>query len=299
MNKIISIPRLDGRIILRDVNAFSTYRISGKSSQQQKIQSTPPNQSEKEVLEDCRMGIDTHVNSSCAGKHVRIIEFIDGKKYKVTPFNKDYEPTNNISMINGIVAVESKDGSGNILGLNNFLNFTDMMKHTILVPMQARENRVPIDDVPSRLCPYNKSTQSIYFPEEIARIPVEFHRPISFIRIRIILTSNSDWEPYPYTSLVSDINYQFDKLYHSEIALYDKAYESINVSSIRRKGKSHELTAEMLSRMWSISLRAAKRTLSSTSNTSIRSNEGHLTRRYRTNVCQKHYRVLGGDFSPF
>ena len=90
--------------------------------------------------------------------------------------------------------------------------------------MQARENGVLIDDIPSRLCPYNKSTQSIYFPEENARIPIEFHGPIPFIRIRyptdadmdsyqwITLTSNSDWEPYPDTSLVSDINYQFDKL---------------------------------------------------------------------------------------
>ena len=311
MKKIISMTRLDGRIILRGVNAFSTYRISGKSSQQQKIQSTPPDLSEKEMLEGCRMGIDTHADSSCAGKHVRIIEFIDGKKYKVTPFHEDYEPINNIGMINGIVAVDNEDGSGYILELNNFLNFTDTMEHTILVPMQARENGVIIDDVPSRLCPYNKSTQSIYFPEENSRIPIEFHGPIPFIRIRyptdadmdsyqwITLTSNSDWEPYPDTSLVSDINYQFDKLYHPEITLYDKAYESVNVSSIRRKGKSNELTAEMLSRMWNISLRAAKRTLSSTTHTSIRSNEGHLARRYRTNVYQKRYRVLGGDFSRF
>ena len=196
--------RLDGRIILRGVNEFSTYRVYGKSSQQRKIQSTVPNLLEKEMLEGCRMGIDTYADSSCAGKHVRIILFIDEKKYKVTPFHKDYKPIDNIGMIHGIVAVDNEDGSGYILELNNFLNFTDTMEHTILVPMQARENVVLVDDVPSRSYPYNKSTQSIYFREENARIPIVFHRPIPYIRIRypmdedmdshqwITLTSNSD-----------------------------------------------------------------------------------------------------------
>ena len=127
-----------------------------------------------------------------------------GKNTKVTPYHKDYEPKDNIGMINGIVAIENEDGSGYLLELNNFLNFTDTMEHTILVPMQERENGVLIDDVPSRLCPYNKSTQSIYFPEENPRIPIKFHGPIPYVRIRyptdedmdtyqwIILTSNSD-----------------------------------------------------------------------------------------------------------
>ena len=102
---------------------------------------------------------------------------------------------------------------------------------------------------------------------------MEFQGSIPYVGIRyptdedmdsyqwITLTSNSDWEPYPDISLVSDVNYQFDKTYHSEITLYKKVYESKNVSSIRKGEKSNELTADKLSRMWNISLRASKRTL--------------------------------------
>ena len=121
MNKIMDIVRLDGRMTLKGVDAFSTYCISGKKTQQQKIQSAASDLLKKEMLEGCRMGIDTHADSSCAGKHMRIIEFIDGKKYKVTPFHEDYESKDNIGMINGIVAVDNEDGSGYKLELNNFL----------------------------------------------------------------------------------------------------------------------------------------------------------------------------------
>ena len=40
--------------------------------------------------EGCRLGIDTHADSSCAGQQVRILEFIDGKRYNVTPFHDLY-----------------------------------------------------------------------------------------------------------------------------------------------------------------------------------------------------------------
>ena len=34
-----------------------------------------------------RVGIDTHTDTSCAGKHVRVLERIDGKSYNVSPFH--------------------------------------------------------------------------------------------------------------------------------------------------------------------------------------------------------------------
>ena len=50
------------------------------------IDSTGHNLNEDELMNGCRLGIDTHADSSCAGKHVRPLEFISGKKYSVTPF---------------------------------------------------------------------------------------------------------------------------------------------------------------------------------------------------------------------
>ena len=57
---------------------------------------------------------------SCAIQHVKILEYIDGNSYVVSPFHKDYDPIQNVCLVNAIVAVDLDDGSGLILELNNF-----------------------------------------------------------------------------------------------------------------------------------------------------------------------------------
>ena len=51
-------------------------------------------------------------------------------------------------MINGIAVIDQNYRGGCILELNNILDFTSTMKDSILVPMQARQNGVVIDNVP-------------------------------------------------------------------------------------------------------------------------------------------------------
>ena len=119
------------------------------------------------MISGCRIGIGTHADSSCAGKHVRILEYIDGKTYTVSPFLSSYQPTSDVSMINGVIAVDKDDGTGYILELNNLLNFSDRMNDSILVPMQARQNGVVIDDVPKELCYHGVSTQSLFIPDKM------------------------------------------------------------------------------------------------------------------------------------
>ena len=155
-----------------------------------------------------RLGIDTHADSSCAGKHVRILEYIDGKSYTVSPFLNTYQPKKDVHMINGVVAVNNDDGSGYILELNNFLDFTDSMNDSILVPMQARHNGIVVDDVPRELCYHGVSTQSLFLPKQNFSIPIEFNGPIPFVCARyptdrdldeyewVQLTSTADWNPY-------------------------------------------------------------------------------------------------------
>ena len=82
----------------------------------------------------CKLGIDTHADSSCAGRHVRPLEFISGKKYSVTPFHDSYARKTDVGMINGVVTVDKPDGGGFILELNIFLDFTSSMNGSILVP---------------------------------------------------------------------------------------------------------------------------------------------------------------------
>ena len=87
-------------------------------------------------------------------------------------------------MINGIAAVDTENAKGYILELNNFLDFTNTMDHSLLCPMQARVNGVEINDVPQRLCrTVNKDNQKMIFKEEEINIPIDFHGPIPYIPI--------------------------------------------------------------------------------------------------------------------
>ena len=60
----------------------------------------------------------------------------------------------------GLQQLTLKNGKGYILELNNFLDFTNTMDHSLLCPMQARVNGVEINDVPQQLCrTVNKDNQ--------------------------------------------------------------------------------------------------------------------------------------------
>ena len=150
------------------------------------------NLTQYELTHGFRLGIDTHADTSCAGRPVRIMEYVGGKKYSVAPFHGSYEPKTDVGMINGVVAVDGIDGSGIIIELNNFLDFTDSMEDSILVPMQVRCNGFVVDDVPKNLCYHRVSTQSIFRPGDDLKIPIEFNGPIPFIRARYPLDSDLD-----------------------------------------------------------------------------------------------------------
>ena len=40
----------------------------------------------------CRIGINTHAETSCAGENVRVLERIDGKSYNVSSLHDGYDP---------------------------------------------------------------------------------------------------------------------------------------------------------------------------------------------------------------
>ena len=95
------------RIISESHNCF----ISKSKTQRKKL-------SQSELSEGYRMGIDSHADTSYAGRHVRILEHIDGIQYNVSPFTGP--SLHNVGMINGIVAVDREDGQGGfILEFNN------------------------------------------------------------------------------------------------------------------------------------------------------------------------------------
>ena len=70
------------------------------------------------------------------------------------------------------------------------------------------------------------------------------------------------------------------------------------ISSLRRESTS-DVNAYDLSKLWNIYIKDAEMTLNSTTNNSIRLNEGRLTRRYKTEAHQRQYKQLGGYLSQF
>lgn len=273
-----------------------------------------PNLSEEEIKQGCMLGIDSHADSSCAGRHVRIMEFIGGKKFCVSPFLDTYEPKTDVTLINGVIAVDNEDGSGYILELNNFLNFTDDMYDSILVPMQARQNGIVIDDVPKELCHHQVSTQSVFIPHRSFSIPISYKGPIPYIRARyptdhdlehyewVELTSPSEWNPYPTSETTHSIfktstSNGFDM--DSRSRLYDQLTETITISNVQSNNRTSGLSPEELASLWKIPLQNAKRTLNATTNNYARTNEGRLSRRFKTDLFQKRYRRMGGWFSRF
>ena len=99
------------------------FSISGYSKFKGKVHSL----TDWKLINGCWLGIDTHTDNSCAGKHICILEYIDGPTYNVAHFHDNYKPIESVNMINGIAAVDSKDRKSYILELNNFLDFTKIM----------------------------------------------------------------------------------------------------------------------------------------------------------------------------
>ena len=184
------------------ISSISTWKLSSDLSRNRTIckkrSCKRTSLSTIELDSGCRLGIDSHADTTCAGRHFKIIERIEGTSYNVSPFSGPL--FNNISMVNGIMATDREDGQdGYILEINNALDFTNAMEHSLLCPMQARLNGVKINDVPSSLDP--TSTQSVVFPDG-SGIPIHHHGPIPYINIWY--PTQDDMDRFPWISLTAD-----------------------------------------------------------------------------------------------
>jgi hypothetical protein len=127
---------------------------------------------EDQLNAGCRLGIDSHADMTCVGAHAKILEIYEGQLCNVQPFNDSYESMKNIRMVNAAFAYDSDDGQTYILDVNQCLDFSHTMMHSLLCPNQARVNGVVIEDCPSFLDKSKKSTHSIWFPEDDVRLPL-------------------------------------------------------------------------------------------------------------------------------
>ena len=109
------------------------------------------NFSSEEQNGESRFGLDSHADTSCAGKYVIIMEEIEGRLYDVYSFNEGhYTPMKKIQLINGMFSLFTSLGETIVVELNNALDFTNTMGHSLLCTNQARENGVKINDISTR-----------------------------------------------------------------------------------------------------------------------------------------------------
>ena len=78
-----------------------------------------------------------------------------------------------IQTVDAAFAWDSNEGETYIIHLNQALDFTKSMEHSILCPNQARCNNVIIDDIPLHLDHRELSTHLIIFPDESVNLPLE------------------------------------------------------------------------------------------------------------------------------
>ena len=255
--------------------------------------------SDKELMEGCRLGLDSHADMSCVGRHAHILEVYHGKRCNVYPFDDSYEPIRNINTVNAAFAYDTDQGETYILVLNQCLDFSATMEHSLLCPNQARMNGVVVDDCPTALDSSGRSTHSVYFPGEDKRLPLLSKFPISFLPVRrptreeletcvtLEVTSMEEWD----TSLFDDIDLGVQSLHHHMLTTENFSTvlsKKMNVSAIEYH-PSREIDPIALSKLWGIGIDAARQTLSSTTQNYIRKLEGKLSRRFKTYAHQRQY----------
>ena len=263
------------------------------------------------------LGLDSHADISCAGRDGHILAQIEGRTCSVHPFNDSYKAMTGIDMVNVAYKYENCEGDQYILEVNQCLNFTDTMTHSILCTNQVRHSGIVVNDVPKVCDP--RSSQNIIINKDNVTMPIEMNGPIPYIPVskptwndlenlpRLKLTSDEiEWDPqyifngenngkYPYLEDDSNISYCVQGL--------GILNEVVNQHELRISALTHndkgKLTAERLAHLWGIGVKAAERTLKSTTQLSTRHLNGKIHRRVRTRMHQRRYKQLWGHLSRF
>ena len=154
-----------------------------------------------------KLGMDSHADISCAGRDAHILAQSEGGTCTVHPFNDSYDPMTGIKIVNVLYKYESVGGEECTLEINQCLDFTKTMVHSILCTDQAKNLGILVNDVP-KVCD-STSTQDIHTKDGTTIMPLEMNGPIPYLPVskptsyyieylpRIKLTSDDiEWDPH-------------------------------------------------------------------------------------------------------
>ena len=283
--------------------------------------------SQEDMKNGCKLGIDSYADTSVAGRHAHVVEFIEGKQISAKAW--DNNTTHNLKIANVAYAYDSLNGQVIILLVNQAIYGGNKMNDSLLQPIQCLYNDVHIDTRPHAYYD-DPSAQSIIFDD--VKLPLEFNGPLPFLHVRrptenefntcphYALTSHDDWDPYQPTSainkmktklfpaitheeeltLMNDICSISSELlptsYFSALDDYRELYSDPSNNTYRsisrvKSTSAQSLRPEELSRLWGVGLKTATRTLKATEHSCIKT-IGQLTRRFRTDKAHMRYKRL-------
>jgi hypothetical protein len=172
-----------------------------------------PSLTQKELEAGCKLGIDTYADTSCAGKHAHVIEFVEGKEIVACSWNNS--KTANLRIANVAYAYDSSNGQVLILIVNQCIYGGAFMTDSLLQPIQCLQHGIQIDTRPKHFFPDSKTAQTIVL-NNIAE-PLHFNGPLPYLNVRrptqdefnhclhIEITSHDDWDPYNASVNLSSI----------------------------------------------------------------------------------------------
>jgi hypothetical protein len=290
------------------------------------------------MKEGCKLGIDSYADTSVAGKHAHVIEFIEGRQVTARSWNNN--ETHNLRIANVAYAYDSPNGQVLILIVNQSIYGGNDMNDSLLQPIQCLNNGVRVNTNPSCHFEDDPTAQTISINDTV--LPIEFNGPLPFIQVRrptqsefdqcthFELTSHDEWDPYTSSQALKMINTQdtpqdptsqiynpisetcaisselmnnnyFSVLDNSRELLLDTSSQdtfSYRSLSSMKTSKNDTLSPEALAKLWGIGLKTARKTLLATEHKCIRT-VGDLTRRFRTDKAHMRYKKLSTKHGRF
>ena len=266
--------------------------------------------SHQDMQRGSKLGIDSHADTSCAGRHARVCEFIEGRECTVKPFNDTYSPKQNIGIVNCAFAYDSSDGRTYILRVNNMLDFRHEMEDSILSTNQSRTYGIVVDDIHPDVDFYKRSKFEVYDPTNNIHLPLkQTNKAINHLHVRrpteqemneclhVHLTSSDDWDPNDFS--ISSITSAQNDIHPDSDDLASMLMKEIKICAIHYTKQRKELDKESLSRLWHIGITSAEETIKATTQHHIRVQQGKLQRRFKTRAHMRQYKHLGGYGSRF
>ena len=137
-----------------------------------------------------RLGLDSHADMTCVGSDAYIIDHVVGQSCTVHPFHESYSPKQNVQVCNAAFAFDHNNGETFILRLNQCLDFSSSMEHSLLCTNQVRSHGIIVEDAPKAVDITHKSRQAIIIPnnddeaKESIELPLSMHGPVPYLSVR-------------------------------------------------------------------------------------------------------------------